>query len=320
MKSYKNIIAAIMFSLATSLPIYAFDIALGNEEKSLGIKITHDADEPFGKPLPWGPASVRFSGNSLWAADTLKNRIVEYDTKGTFVRAIPLKIPSESTIGDFCFGMYKDQKVLYVCDEDNPVIYIFNSSGKPLAKIGSIEKRSILLRPSRIEFYNNKIYVLDTGRSNIFVFNTDLNQEKAIVTFGNNFTIENDFLVHKIKLGKKNGLDFKNLKTGDTKSIYFKNLETDENTDIDYLFCNNGLVCMGTVKFVEGANKAQYQIIQVDKDEKLSIVNTDYPVSFMPRSFIKDQQGKPYQIKFDESKPDKLTIDKLPDNFKDSEG
>ena len=75
MKSYKNIIAAIMLSLATSLPVYAFDLALGNEEKSLGIKVTHEVDEPFGKPLPWGPASVRFSDNSLWAADTLKNRI-----------------------------------------------------------------------------------------------------------------------------------------------------------------------------------------------------------------------------------------------------
>ncbi len=40
----------------------------------------------------------------------------------------------------------------------------------------------------------------------------------------------------------------------------------------------------------------------------------------MVRSFIKDQQGKLYQIKFDESNPNKLTIDKLPDNFKDSEG
>ena len=317
MKSYKIGLAALLLSVVASMPIYAFDLPLGKEENSLGIKVTHEYDEPFGRPLPWGPASVRFSGNSLWAADSLKNRIVEFDLNGKYKNSIPLKLPKYSTIGDFCFGMYHDKKVLYVCDDSNPVIYIFNSSGKPLAKIGSAEKKSILLNPSRIEFYDNKIYVLDTGRSNIFVYNTDLNQEKAIVTYGDNFSIEDDSLIH-ISLFKDNKvIEWYNLKTGKYTDL---NLEVSKDTDIDFMFTRNDLSYIGIDKFEEGSNKVQYQIIQIDKNKNLTILNTDNPVSFMIRSFIKDKQGKMYQIKFDETKPNKLTIDQLPDNFKESEG
>ena len=319
MKSYKNIIAAIMLSLATSLPVYAFDLALGNEEKSLGIKVTHEVDEPFGKPLPWGPASVRFSDNSLWAADTLKNRIVEYELNGTYKNAVTLELPNYSTIGDFCFGYFgeKKDKALYVCDADNPIIYVFNSSGKKIGQFGSVNKKTILIRPHRIEFYDGNIYVLDTGRSNIIVYNTKFYQGKAIVTFSNNFAIENDTLIHIVTSKKKKNIEFYNLKTNETKNY---ELDYPEDAEIDFISANQNLAFIGDILFKEGANKAQYQIIQVDNNNNITKLNTNYPVSFMVRSFIKDQQGKLYQIKFDESKPDKLTIDKLPDNFKDSEG
>lgn len=320
MKSYKNLIATIMLSLATSLPIYAFDIALGDGEKSLGIKLTHNADEPFGKPLPWGPASVRFSGSGLWVADTLKNRIVEYDPKGAFIRAIPLNLPNDSTIGDFCFGIYKNQKVLYVCDADNPVIFVFNSSGKKIARIGSPTRNTILMKPRRIEFFNNKIFVLDEARSNIFVYNTDLNQEKAIATSSNNFTIEKNYLIHVTTFKSKKVIEYYNLETSERQYIGFKNLDFDKDADFDYIFCNNEKRYIGVVKVAENSDKAQYQIIQVDKEDNISMLNTDYPVSFMIRSFIKDPQGKIYQIKFDENRTEKLTIDELPENFNESEG
>ena len=317
MKSYKTELAAFLISLMASMPIYAFDLSLGNEENSLGIKVSHEYDEPFGKPLPWGPASIRFSGNSLWAADTLKNRIIEYDLNGNYKSSTLLKLPNYSTIGDFCFGFYKDKKVLYVCDADNPIIYIFNSSGKPIAKRGSAEKRTILMKPARIEFFENKIYVLDIGRSNISVYNTDLNQEKAIVTYSKNFAIENDSLIHISTLRSLKCIEWYNLKTGERTN---QDLGIPEDTEIDFLFANNDQAYIGDVKFEEGASKAQYQIIQVDKDNNFTRLNTDYPVSFMVRSFIKDKEGKMYQIKFDETKPNKLTIDQLPDNFKESEG
>ena len=319
MKSCKTVISALLLSIMASMPLYAFDISLGNDEKSLGIKVTHDADEPFGKPLPWGPASIRFSGSSLWAADTLKNRIVEYDTNGTFLRAIPLKMPKDSTIGDFCFGYFGEnkEKALFVCDDDNPVIYVFNSFGEKISQFGSANKKTILMNPYRIEFYDGHIYVLDTGRSNIFVYNTKFYQGKAIVTYSNNFAIENDTLIHIVTSKKKKSIELYNLKTNDRQ--YYE-LDYPEDAEIDFISANQDLAFIGDVVFNEGANKAQYQIIQVDKNKNFIKLNTDYPVSFMVKSFIKDKSGKLYQIKFDESKPNKLTIDKLPDNFDESEG
>ena len=319
MKSYKTVLAALLLSSIVSMPSYAFDLSLGNDEKSLGIKVDHKVDEPFGKPLPWGPASVRFSGNSLWAADTLKNRIVEYELNGTYKNAIHLELPNYSTIGDFCFGYFgeKKEKVLYVCDADNPIIYVFNSSGKKISQFGSPDKKTILINPHRIEFYDGNIYVLDTGRSNIFVYNTKFHQGKAIVTYSNNFAIENDSLIHIVPLKKKKCIECYNLKTSERQ--YYE-LDYPEDAEIDFISANQNLAFIGDILFNEGANKAQYQIIQVDKNNNLIKLNTDYPVSFMVRSFIKDKSGKLYQIKFDESQPNKLTIDKLPDNFKESEG
>ena len=319
MKSYKIGFSTLFISLAASISLYAFDISLGDNENSLGIKVDHKVDEPFGKPLPWGPTSVRFSGNSLWAADTLKNRIVEYDLNGTYKNAIKLELPDYSTIGDFCFGYYgkKQEKALYVCDDDNPIIYVFNSSGKKIGQFGSVDKKTILIKPHRIEFYDGNIYVLDTGRSNIFVYNTKFYQGKAIVTYSNNFAIENDTLIHIVTLKKKKSIELYNLKTNDRQ--YYE-LDYPEDAEIDFISANQNLAFIGDVVFYEGADKAQYQIIQVDNKQNLTRLNTNYPVSFMVRSFIKDKAGKLYQIKFDETKPNKLTIDQLPDNFKESEG
>lgn len=320
MRSCKTLISALLLSIMASMPLYAFDLSLGNDEKSLGIKVTHDADEPFGKPLPWGPASVRFSGSSLWAADTLKNRIVEYDTKGTFLRAIPLKMPNDSTIGDFCFGYFGEnkEKALFVCDDDNPVIYVFNSSGEKISQFGSADKKTILMNPHRIEFYDGHIYILDTGLSNILVYNTKFYQGKGIVTYSDNFAIENGNLIHIINTSKKEKrVELYNLKTEERQ--YYR-LDYPEDAEIDLISANENQAFIGNAVFYEGANKAQYQIIQIDKDKNIIKLNTDYPVSFMVKSFIKDKSGKLYQIKFDETKPNKLTIDQLPDNFEESEG
>jgi hypothetical protein len=319
MKSYKIGLSTLFLSIAASMSLYAFDLPLGDGEKSLGIKTTHNVDEPFGKPLPWGPTSARFSGNSLWVADTLKNRIVEYEPNGTYKNAITLKMPSYSTIGDFCFGYFGDkkEKALFVCDDDNPIIYVFNSSGNIINQIGSLNTRTILMRPSRIEFYDGKIFVLDIGRSNIFEFNQYLNQGRAIVTYASNFTIENDTLIHIVEYKNKKAIEWYNLKSG--KRDYYE-LDYPKDSEIDFVSINKDMAYIGEVIFEEGASQAQYQIIQVDNKQNLTRLNTNYPVSFMVRSFIKDKAGKLYQIKFDETKPNKLTIDQLPENFKESEG
>ena len=312
-------LSALFLSLATSMSLYAFDLSLGDGDKSLGIKTTHNVDEPFGKPLPWGPASVRFSGNSLWAADTLKNRIVEYEPNGTFKNAITLKMPDYSTIGDFCFGYFGEnkEKVLFVCDADNPIIYVFNSSGTKINQIGSIDKKTILINPHRIEFYDGKIYVLDTARNNIFEYNSKLNQERAIATYSNNFAIENGILIHIVPNKGKKSIEWYNLKTRETRNC---ELDYSQDADIDFISADKDQTYIGEVIFEEGANQAQYQIIQVDNNKNLIRLNTNYPVSFMVKSFIKDKEGKLYQIKYDETQPDKLTIDNLPDDFKASEG
>lgn len=318
MLSYKAYLSAIIISLATSLPVFSFDLSLGDDEQSLGIKITHDADEPFGKPLPWGPSSIRFSGTSLWAADTLKNRIVEYSDKGEYKNSIPLKIPSISTIGDFCFGYYgkTKEKALFVCDADNPIIYVFNPSGDIISQIGT-EEKSIFSYPKRIEYSNEKIYVLDTSSKEIFILNNDLSFIKKIKTASENFTIENNILFHIANIGRNKIFQWINLTNGEVHEL---KPGVPAETEIDYISTQNKDVIFGVVKFEENSDKAQYLLIKTNKDEKISKLFTDYPTSFITRSFIKNKEGKIFQIKFDENQPNKIIIDSLPDDFIASEG
>ena len=305
--------------MVTSLPAYSIDLALGEDEKALGIKVTHEIEEPVGKPLPWGPASVRFVGDSIWAADTLKGRLVEFDLNGNFKNAISLKLPAEAAVGDFCFGIYdtkKKEKAVYVCDADNPTILAFDMNGELLGQIGSGTK-DVFFMPKRIEGYANEIFVLEAGKKEIYIFNQDLKQIDKFKTVTDNFTVENDNLYHFTSLGRNNALEIQDLKNYE-KHIIKPGFPSDN--DIDLLFCDKNTY-VGFVEFREGSGEnPQYQIVEVDKDGNMTRINTDYPVSFMVRSFIKDSKGKKYQIKFDEAHPDKLIIDELPESFGASEG
>ena len=162
MKYYKKLLSALFLTLITTTNIYAFDLPLGEEENTIYLKTTKEADEHFDKQLPFGPNSIRFSDNNLWVSDGLKDRLVEYDTNGNYLSSIQfVDMPYYSTVGDFCFGYYgkNKEKAIYVCDADNPIIYVFNMAGEKIGQFGSLEKKTILLKPLRIEFEDGNIYI-----------------------------------------------------------------------------------------------------------------------------------------------------------------
>lgn len=310
MKLYRNILMSICFSLVISMPIFAFDIPLGEDENSISLKTTQEEHEHFDKVLPFGPTSVRFLENSFWISDGLKDRIVEFDTKGNFKNVINLDMPNYSTIGDFCFGHYgkNKEKSIYVCDVDNPIIYVFNFSGKKLGQFGSLNKKTILLKPVKIEFYNDYIYILDTERSNIFEYNTEFAQKRAIYTRGNNFFIENDFLFHISTFKGMKNIEKYNLSTRD--STYNK-LDIPENDNLDFASYANETYYVGKMIGQNDSKPIQYQLLAVDNDNNKTELTTYSPVSFLVSSFVKDNHGKIYQIKYNPEESNKLTINQL---------
>ena len=312
MKQIKTILATLLLSFVTSISTYAFDIPLGDDEKSIYLKTTQEEHEHFIKELPFGPTSIRFIDNSIWVADGLKDRIVEYDTNGNYINSIQLDMPNYSTIGDFCFGYYGNnkEKAIYVCDADNPIIYIFKFTGKKIRQFGSLNQKTILLKPVRIEFEEGNIYILDSERSNIFVYNTSFAQSKAIVTYSNNFAIENSVLFHIDTNRGMKQIEIYDLKSGKRKNC---RLDVPEDKNLDFIAYSNNFFYIGEMTKQEESN--QYQISKVDKDNKKTKLLTDYPVSFLVTSFIKDNLGKIYQIKFNPKQPTKISIDYLSDSF-----
>lgn len=321
MKLYKAYVISALASLIYSLPLWGFEISLGNDEKSLGIKVKHEYDEPFGKPLPWGPASLRFAGSSLWAADTLKNRIVEFDNNGVYKSSVTINMPKGSTIGDFCFGLFgeKKERAVIVCDADNPSVYAFDQSGAMLGQIGS-DTVDVFIRPHRIEVYENKFYILDSGKKEIIELDSTFKVGKRIKTFAENFAIENKYLVHCISNGRNNFVEWHDLQSGES-NVVKPGMPSD--IEYDFITCNqnkNKGIFIGNVEFTEGENP-QYKIIKyTNKEDSIASIYTSYPVSFMVRSFIKDKEERLYQIKFEEDHPEKLIIDEVPQNFDESEG
>ncbi len=311
MKYYKKLLSVLFISLFTSINAYALDLPLGEDENSIYLKTTQEADEHFDKQLPFGPNSIRFSDNSLWVSDGLKDRIVEFDTDGNFLSSIQfVDMPYYSTVGDFCFGYYgkNKEKAIYLCDADNPIIYVFNMEGKKIGQFGSLEEKTILLKPFRIEFEDGNIYILDTERSNIFVYNTEFCQGKAIVTYSKNFEIENSVLSHIDKSRGMKVLERYNLKSGERTNYQ---LNISEDTDIDFIGYNNDSCYFGETKSLEDSNTSQYQVFNIDKNNNKIQFATGSLASFLVKSFIKDNQGKIYQIKYNPEEPSKLTIDQL---------
>ena len=305
MKLNKILLLTISFLLLISITSYGFDIPLGDDENSISIKTTKEEHEHFDKQLPFGPTSIKFINNSLWVADGLKDRIVEYDTNGNYIKSIQLDMPYYSTIGDFCFGYYGKNKEesIYVCDVDNPIIYVFKTSGQKLRQFGSINSRTILLKPFKIEFFDGKIYVLDSERSNIFVYNTNFGQEKAIVTYSKNFYIENGYLFHMSTYKGMKTIEKYNIENGRGD---YKELDIKENEPLDYIASNNDIYYVGR----EDSEKAKYHLIQYDKNNTTKL-DTDLPVSFLVTSFIKNNKGILYQIKFNHEQPTKLSINPI---------
>ena len=307
----KTLLSVLLLSLFTYTSTYAFDIPLGDDEKSIFLKTTQEEHEHFTKELPFGPTSIKFIDDSLWVADGLKDRLVEYDTNGNYKKSIQLEeMPNYSTAGDFCFGNFRNEKAIYVCDADNAIIYIFNYSGNIIGQIGSLDEKFILRKPYRIEVFDEKIYVYDAERSNIFVYNDKLNQDKAIVTYSNNFAIENEFLFHIFisHTGMKK-IDRRNLKTNKTDNHI---LDIPEKESIDFIAVNNDEYYVGAVKkSQDGSENDKYQISKYNKNNKVSKLDTDLPVSFLVTSFIKNSEGKIYQIKYNPEQPNKLSIEKI---------
>ncbi len=316
MRFFKISLITLLLNILVSLPCFCLELSLGNDEQSLGIKISHEVNEPLGKPLPWGPASIRFVNSDIWIADTLKSRIAIFDNKGNYKSSIPISLPKDSEIGDFCVGHYgRDKKeTLFILDSNNPILYIYNLEGKKILQYGTRNK-SIFFYPTKIEKYDNSLFVLDSGKNIIYVFNvlgSVLSPKARLPINSNHFSVEEDTLAYFVNKDKSKTLKRKKI---NSEKVYNIKLKSVENMEFDYICYNNNKLYLGIVNDINDSENAQYQLLQIDEKGKVIKLNTDYPVNFLVRSFIKDEKGKVYQIKFNSNQPNKLIIDSLPEDF-----
>jgi DNA-binding beta-propeller fold protein YncE len=121
------------------------------------------------------------SDDRLYIADALRRQVIIFDKNGSYLTAI----------GDGHSGKPTDvlvkQGKIYICDLDGHQIYVYNRDTHALlSTFPEVNKNQpyYLFSPTNIEFYDEKIYVTDTGDARIKVFYTDGEYIESIGSFG----------------------------------------------------------------------------------------------------------------------------------------
>ncbi|MDL1965446.1 MAG: NHL repeat-containing protein [Candidatus Desulfofervidus auxilii] len=114
-----------------------------------------------------GFSDIKTNNNLVYALDPIFRKVFIYNQKGNFIRSIPLKNVS------FPISLAVDRREhLYILDEHEGKIFIFDKEGKPMGEIGKEGwKEGKLYSPRYISIGSkNILYVVDTGNNRVEVF------------------------------------------------------------------------------------------------------------------------------------------------------
>jgi uncharacterized protein (TIGR03663 family) len=127
--------------------------------------------------------AVSPDGNSIYILDTFNNRVVQQDSKGTFIRSFGSfgKVEEGAGLGALNepWGIATDNKgFVYVADTWNHRVQKFSADGKPLQVFGTfgndIANLNGMWGPRDVAVdTEGRIYVTDTGNKRILVFAAD---------------------------------------------------------------------------------------------------------------------------------------------------
>ncbi len=134
-----------------------FDV-LGNPQLSFG-----DYDDSEGMLMQ--PERFIMVKDLIYITDSYLSKILIYDIHGNYLRSF-----SNNQFKNL-EGLTHHMNYLLVSDRDTRCIWILSEKGELLQKIGPLLSKGIVLKdPVDVASYQNVIYVLDRGRSQILVF------------------------------------------------------------------------------------------------------------------------------------------------------
>lgn len=152
------------------------------------LKTEHIHDEPYGRPLPAGPASIRHYNNEIWISDSLASRIVIFDMNCSFERDIELKVDFP---GDFCL-LGQD---LFVIDEDNQKLVKYSEGRRKTDILKEVEGEHLIM-PVQVDISpNGNILLLDYGRDLLIEIDpSGLNVIKTFKAHGQSFYVSDEYI------------------------------------------------------------------------------------------------------------------------------
>lgn len=165
--------AIVVLTIAAFIAIYFFN--LQNKLDKAGKIVNRDGPPAFSH-LIYGdfdnaldkPMDVAKIGEFIYVSDTKNKRVQVFDTAGTAITRFGKEGEGK---GEFMFpyGIAGDDKgQIYVADLFNGNISIFNKKGKFIDYFN--DKNKILKAPGGLRIIDNKLYVTDIEKSQVFVF------------------------------------------------------------------------------------------------------------------------------------------------------
>lgn len=283
----KKIIISTFLAAMASLPVMALDLDLTVKGDGLRVLTEKEAPEGFGRGLPMGPGALRFDGASLWAADSLTGRLVEFDAGGKEIRKISINGGDQLVIADFATIKDRDGKTegFWALGSERPELVKIDLTGKILASFStelSIQARLELLP-------GNRLAVLDQGMSQIAVFDETGKQLFKQSAVGKGFAAAaNGDILFLNQEGEVVVLCKRTDANGQVEKLAELPISIESNPSLILSLANDELL-IGFHSFDEEKAEASYNISRMNTAGKITAtMTTPFPAAFIGRTVIDD--------------------------------
>lgn len=274
-----------------TFPVLALDLNLSVKGEGLSVLTAKEAPEGFGRGLPMGPASLHYSGASLWAVDSIAGRLVEFNSEGKEVASLTVKDGDKLVISDF--AMIADEagknKGFWLVGSEKPEVIKIDNTGNILASFAtdlSIQTRVEMLPGGRLAIF-------DQGMSAFAVYDETGKMLFKQSGIGSGIAIEKNgdilFLsLEEVGLEDKLFLCRRTDADGKISKVCELPFAPESNPAL-LLGLENGQVLVGFHSLDEESDEATYNICRVAADGNVSAtMNTGFPAAFISRPVISD--------------------------------
>lgn len=304
-----------------TLPAIALEIKFSANDEGLKLITEKDVAEQFGRGLPMGPSSARFSGEDLWVVDSVGGKFISYDSNGNSRKSFSINKGKDYIFADFAFQTNTNNVIEYIWaigSEETNLLKIA-PDGKVVA-----EFVTTLIRPQQIEVVANRhIVIYDHGQANLVAYDMTGKElwQQQVAAAGFVVTADNEIICVKqnddtIKVCQSNP------DSGQDKILCEFPISLEAEPRLLLLNDSQHLL-LSFHMFIEGAEEATYQIARLSlADAQLQTTDSPFPAAFLNRILL-THNGKIFIVNFvGNDKEPLLRIDEFKADFsaRQSEG